>query len=121
MSLKHLLIGLVKTLQMPLNDGLSSLTMIRFKQQLDVHQRGAEFIVLIMVNLARSTSVELWCNRLTVHTHSQNFNIFTASGLRKRKLRASFAMLSPARRSRPVHLYDIRYNQMKSDYVDGPG
>ena len=54
MSLKHLLIGLVKTLQMPLNDGLSSLTMIRFKQQLDVHQRGAEFT---MVNLARSTSM----------------------------------------------------------------
>jgi hypothetical protein len=52
MSLKHLLIGLVKTLQMPLNDGLSSLTMTRFKQQLDVHQRGAEFT---MVNLARST------------------------------------------------------------------
>ena len=56
MSFKHLPVGGAKTRQMPLNDGLSSLTMIRFKQQLDVHQRGAEFT---MVNLARSTSMNL--------------------------------------------------------------
>ena len=56
MSLEHLLVGVAKARQMPLNDGLSGLAMTRFKQQLDVYHGGAMLRELTWANLARSIS-----------------------------------------------------------------